>query len=523
MEYSKESLDRIEKIKSLKSSWVICYAQRFKDKQDIIDIKNINKSDYKDSEFLMKQWALGSFRTAGRIIQNRSMGKLIFAKIIDHSSSIQICFMRDNISFNTGKEIVSNLLIDWDIKTAFKIVEKFCQIWDYIGVSWDIFITKHWEITLFVKEFQILSKSVRPLPEKFHGVTDKEIIYRQRYLDLISNEDSLNRFKFRSNFISLLRKFYKERGFYEIETPVLGNSASWTAAKPFTARHNFHDEDCFLRIAPETALKKATVWRFERVFEIWKNFRNEWSDPTHMQEFTSVEHYAAWWNFEDNMKFTEEMFDYIFSKMNLSKQINIKDKNWIERTVDFTTPWKKIDYINGVKQKSWLDILTYSHEDADKLRDDIKNKWYNWVWIDNQWTSTMIDYLYKKVLRPEIIWPAFVYNYPKSMQPLARQSDLNWNIVEQFQLVLNWWEILKSYSELVDPVIQKSNFDEQAIAISKWDEEATASDDDFVLAMEYGMPCQSGWGMGIDRIISILTEQDNLRDVVLFPLMKNKK
>jgi len=242
-----------------------------------------------------------------------------------------------------------------------------------------LFLTKHGELTLFVKEFQILSKAVRPLPEKFHGVTDQETIYRQRYLDLVMNDDSFERFKFRSEFVKSIREFYWKNDFTEIETPILGNSASGAAAQPFVTHHNDFDEDFFLRIAPETALKKATVGRFERVFEMGKNFRNEGSDPSHMQEFSVFEHYAAWWNFEDNIKFTESMFDYIFDTMKLDRKIKIRDKEGVEKTVDFTTPWKRIDYIAGVKEQSGIDIAKYSAEDADKLRADIKAAGHNWV------------------------------------------------------------------------------------------------------------------------------------------------
>lgn len=221
------------------------------------------------------------------------------------------------------------------------------------------------------------------------------------------------------------------------------------------------------------------------------------------------------------MSFTENMFDYIFDTLGLERKREIIDKDGSSKMVDFTTPWKKIDYIAWVKEKSGIDIDSYGPEDEAKLRSAIKAAGYNWEWIEVQGTTTMIDYLYKKVLRPWITGPAFVYNYPKTMQPLARQSDANENIVEQFQLVLNGWEVLKAYSELVDPKIQKENFDAQSWALEAWDEEATSGDDDFVLAMEYGMPCQSGWGMWIDRIVSLLSWQENLRDVVLFPLMKS--
>ena len=523
MDYSKESIDRQQKIQNMKEAWIICYANNYRWKQDTETIRDNSLKHLKEVDFLMENWAIWEFKTAGRIVQSRGMWKLVFAKLIDNSWDIQICFMRDKVHFNTGRKLVEIIEIAWEEKSAFKIAEKFCQVWDIIWVIGDLFLTKHWELTIFVKEFQVLSKAVRPLPEKFHGVQDKETIYRQRYLDLITNQETFDRFTFRSNFVKAIREFYWKNDFIEIETPVLGSSASWAAAKPFITHHNDFDEDYFLRIAPETALKKATVGRFERVFEIGKNYRNEWSDPSHMQEFTAVEHYAAWWNYEDNMKFTEEMFDYIFTNLKLNREVEIRDKEGNPRIVNFTTPWQRIDYIEWVNKASGLDITSYKTWDEEKLISDIKAKGIQFDWMDKMVVATLIDYLYKKVLRPSIIWPAFVYNYPKMMQPLARQSDSDENMVEQFQVLVNGWEILKAYSELVDPKIQQANFDSQSGAIEKWDEEATSWDDDFVLAMEYGMPCQSGWWMWIDRIVSLLTEQENLRDVVLFPLMKSEK
>lgn len=524
MEYSKESIERQEKINELKKAWVIVYANHFYWKQDIKKIKN-EKWKIKDVSKLMEEWAVWEFKTAGRLMLLRSMWKLIFANIQDNTWSIQICFMKQKVKFNTWKELVDSLQLDSWEKTAHKLAEKYLLAGDYIWVTWDLFFTKHWEITLFVKDFQILSKAVRPLPEKFHWLSDKETIYKQRYLDLIMNEDSYNRMLFRSKVIKLLRKFYEKEGFIEVETPILWNAASGAAAKPFITHHNDFNEDFYLRIAPETALKKATVWRFEKIFEIGKNFRNEGTDPTHMQEFTTLEHYAAWRNFEDNMAFTEKMFDYLFDNLWIDRKINVIDKEGNSKIVDFTTPWKKIDYIQWVKEKSWIDVSKYTEEDIDKLKNDIKEKWIKIEWIENMWVATMIDYLYKKVLRPSIVWPAFVYNYPKTMQPLARTSDKNEKIVEQFQLVVNGVELNKAYSELVDPQIQKENFQAQLKAIEKWDEEAISWDDDFLLAMEYGMPPQSWWGMWIDRLVALLTEQSNLRDVVLFPVMKswNKK
>lgn len=519
MWYPKESIERIEKLNKLKQAWVIPYANKFPGKQDISFVIE-NQWTLKDWDTLSQSWAEWIFKTAGRLTLFRSHGKISFGKIIDCSGIIQICLVRDLVEFNTWKETVKSITLWEQEYTAYKLFEKMIDLWDIIWVIWDLFLTKHWEITLFVKEFQLLSKAIRPLPEKFHWIQDKETLYRQRYLELISDDEAYKRFLFRSKLVKTLRDFYDENWFIEVETPVLWNAASWAAAAPFITHHNYFDHDFYLRISPETALKKTTVWRFEKIFEIARDFRNEWSDPSHLQEFTMVEHYAAFWNFEDNMEFTEQMFDYLFAKLNLDKIVKIKDKEWIEREVNFTTPWKKIDYIQWVKDACGIDVQAYSMEDGDKLRQDIKSKGIEFEGMDKMWTTTLIDYLYKKVLRPNILWPAFVYNYPKTMQPLARVSDENENIVEQFQLVVNWWEMLKAYSELVDPIIQQKNFDEQAQAQAQWDEEATSWDTEFVHAMEYGMPPQSWFGMWIDRLVTILLWLDNLRDSILFPLVK---
>lgn len=515
--YSQESQVRLEKIQKLRNAWVIVYANKFNRTHNTLDLRN---QPVLDADSLMETWAQDKFFTAWRVVLYRSHGKLAFGKIKDAVWEVQLCFVRDLIKVNTWKEIVSSISIDWEDVSAHKFVEKFVDVWDYIWVSWELFVTKHGELTLFVNTVQLLSKAVRPLPEKFHWVSDKETLYRQRYLDLITNDETYDRFLLRSKFIKTLRDFYDENWFLELETPILWNAASWAAAKPFITHHNDYDLDVYLRISPETALKKATVWRFEKVFEIARDFRNEWTDPSHLQEFTMVEHYAVYWNFQDNMKFTEDMINYLFDKLNLNRKVMIKDKNWVAREVDFTTPWERIDYVERIKKDSWIDVSQYGPADSEKLLAQIKANWIEFEWMDNMVTATLIDYLYKKVTRPKIVWPAFIYNYPKTMQPLARVSDENPNVVEQFQVVVNGWEIVKAYSELVDPIEQKANFDAQWEALEKWDEEATSGDDDFVLAMEYGMPCQSGLGFGIDRFLTLILWQENIRDVVLFPLMK---
>jgi len=531
MNYSKESLERIEKVKNLKIAWINPYANKFDKKNNLEELKNLEElgGNFSDVNNLIENWAENKFSTAWRMMMFRTHWKLSFAKIKDFSWELQISFVRGKVKlkmWNVGTLHSTSLQWDEKIKiweneyTAYKFVEKIIDIWDFVWVSWEMFITKHWEKTLFVNEIQILSKAIRPLPEKFHWMADQDTIYRKNYLNLTTNDEAYNNALLRIKLLKSIREFYWKNDFLEVETPVLWNSASWAAAAPFITHHNDFDQDFYLRISPETALKKATAWRFERIFEVARDFRNEWSDPTHMQEFTMIEHYAAWWNFEDNMKFTENMFNHFFDDLWISRKLKVTNKEWISKEVNFWKEFEKIDYIEWVKKECWIDVSEFWPEDDDKLRDLLKSKWYQFDWMDIMATATLIDYLYKKVLRPSILWPAFLYNYPKTMQPLARQSDKNPEIVEQFQLLVNWVELLKAYSELVDPFIQKENFESQWDALERWDDEATAWDDDFLIAMEHWIPCQSGWGMWIDRLVSILTEQDNLRDTVLFPLMK---
>lgn len=506
----------------LKKAWVIPYANKYPKTHSCKELVTIGESwNVSDTEHLMEHWAKQTYSTAWRMMAFRTMGKLSFATLRDASGDIQIAFVKNHCQLHTGKILVNSLQIADQEVNAYKFAEKYLDIGDFVWVKGELFVTKHGELTLFIDAYQLLSKALRPLWDKWHGVKDEETVYRQRYLDMTMNEDSYETMLIRSKFLKVLREFYWSHDFVELDTPILGNSASWAAATPFKTHHEDFDIDMFLRIAPEIALKMATAWRLERVFEIGKDFRNEGSSPSHHQEFTVAEHYAAYRNFEDNIRFTEAMFDYVFDHIpELSRKVIIPDKQWIEREVDFTTPWDRIDYTAQILADSGIDVSIYTADDEEQLRKDIQAKWHTREGLEQQTTATMIDYLYKKVTRPQIIWPAFIYNYPKTMQPLARQSDANEHIVEQFQAIVNGWEILKAYSELVDPIIQQANFDEQADAAALWDSEATKSDDDFVLSMEHGMPPQSGWWMGIDRILSLLLGKSNIRDVIMFPLMK---
>ncbi len=382
-------------------------------------------------------------------------------------------------------------------------------------------MTHKGELTVFVRSFQLLSKAFLPLPEKFHGLADEETIYRKRYLDMITEKTSYDRMVFRSRFVQKLREFYYREGFIEVETPTLGNSASGALAHPFTTHHEATDSDLYLRIAPETSLKKCTVGGMEKVFEIGKSFRNEGLDPSHLPEFTSVEHYAVYWNYEDNMDFTERMFGYIIGElMDGNKKIEIINSKGEKHIVDFSGKWPRRSICDLIQEHS--DINIYEENTLEKLQKAIQKAD---IQIDGMMKlshGTLIDKLYKKVARPHIINPTFVIHQPLVLSPLARLNDTNPSIVDRFQLCINGWEVTNAYSELVDPVDQDERFKKQSDAKKAGDDEVAMPDDDFVAAMEHGMPPQSGFGMGIDRIVALLTAQPNLRDVVLFPLVKDK-
>lgn len=516
--HADEVQTRIMKTERMKVLGVVPYASSFEKKNSIASLASFDTSKFREIETIIAS-PVANVKTAGRVTLYRSFGKISFAKIQDATGEIQVMFSRENCSIVTQDGLKTTLSEEI---SAYKFVEKLVDMGDFIGVEGELFLTHKGELTVFVSAFTFLSKAIRPLPEKFHGIKDEETLYRQRYLDLISNDETYNRFLLRSRFIKVMRDFYEEEGFIELETPILGNAASGAAAAPFITHHNDYDLDVFLRISPETALKKATVGRFERVFEIARDFRNEGSDPSHLQEFTMVEHYAAYWNYEDNMRFIERMINSLFERLGLEKTVKIKDRDGVIQDVNFGATWERIDYMKRIAEVTGIDISQYGPGDEEVFRKILKEQNIVIEGMEKMGLTTLIDYFYKKLVRPKIVGPAFLYNYPKYMQPLARSSDQFPGIVEQFQVVVNGWEIIKSYSELVDPIDQRARFEEQAKAAAAGDEEATSADYDFVLAMEYAMPPQSGLGFGIDRFLTLIMGQENLRDVVLFPLVKPK-
>lgn len=436
---------------------------------------------------------------AGRITFMRKMGKMSFVTISDINGSLQIAVKKDAI----GDE-------------NYEFFKKGFDIGDFLGATGEMFTTQTGQKTLRAASIEFLGKALKPLPEKFHGVTDVETCYRQRYLDLIMNQGTRDRFLLKYNFIKEVRRFLEDDGYIEIETPVLIDHPSGATARPFIAHHNALNMDVYLRIAPETYLKRAIVGGFTKVFEFARCFRNEGMDATHLQDFNMLEGYCAYYNYRDNMVFLQKMLTHVIEKLFGQAQIQIKD-----RTIDFSGEWPVISFRDIILKDCGIDIDKTKTPEA--LLDEIKAKGIQLesdTDIHNLGLGNLIDLLYKKVSRPKLVDPTFLIGHPTSLSPLARANDDNPEIVDRFQLIINGAEIINAYSELVDPVDQCNRLKEQARLKANGDEEAMMMDQDYVTAMEYGMPPISGWGMGIDRVLQILTGQDNIRDLVMFPLMR---
>ncbi len=446
-----------------------------------------------------------SVTIAGKVMLFREMGKLTFATLQDHTGRLQIAFKDEEL----GKE-------------EYKLLQKLIDLGDIIGIEGERFTTQKGEPTVLVKKWTMLSKALRQPPEKWHGISDRETAYRQRYLDLTSNKEAFDRFVFRSNFIKAMREFYWAEGFTEVDIPVLVNSASGALATPFTTHHAALDLDVYLRIALETHQKECLIGGFDRTFALGPVFRNEGMDPSHLQEFTMCEHYASYWDYEDNMRFTEKMLTTLLKKTLGTTKVKIPNRDGALIEADFGGVWPRLSMREVILKDCGIDYDLL--ETASALRKAIKEKGIQLeVDISTLGRGNLIDQLYKKVSRPKIVSPTFITKHPIDLSPLARRNDDNPMITDRFQLVVGGWEIVNAYSELIDPVDQAGRFDSQSEAKKKGDNDAHDKDDEFVEALEYGCPPCSGWGMGIDRIVALITAQENLRDVVLFPLMKPTK
>lgn len=438
---------------------------------------------------------------AGRIVFMRKMGKLSFVRIRDIEGDMQL-----------------EIKIDMVGEDKYAFFKKLIDTGDFIGARGEIFTTQTGEKTLRVHSFEFLGKALRPLPEKFHGLTDMEMKYRQRYVDLIMNEETRKVFLGRSKLYAYIHRFLGENGFLEVETPILQNAVCGASAKPFYTHHNALDMDCNLRIAPETYLKQCVAGGFNRVYEVAKCFRNEGMDTEHLQEFTQVEWYASYWNFEDNIRFYQKFIRGLLTELTGDTKIEYQGN-----IIDFGTEWKKINYVEEMRKVLGFDFLDI--EDPGLFKDKVVEAGlFTYEELDEAKSlSQIIDFIYKRKIRTDVLEPTIIYNYPAVLIPLARRNDKDKRIIDVFQVVACGTELCKAYSELVNPITQRETFEEQLKAKAQGDDETMELDESFLSAMEQGMPPISGLGFGIDRLMMIIFNQPSIRDVVLFPQMKDKK
>ena len=462
------------------------YPERYEITHEIKDVKDLEDGTT-------------GVRVAGRIVFMRKMGKMSFLTIRDIEGKIQLSIKVDIV----GEE-------------KYQFFKECFDIGDFIGATGEVFTTHTGEKTIRVDEFEFLGKALKPLPEKFHGLTDQEACYRQRYVDLIMNQETRDRFLVRVKFIKELRNYLDNLGYMEIETPILNSKASGATARPFKAHHNALDMDVYLRIAPETYMKRAVVAGIPKVYEIARCFRNEGIDQTHLQDFTMIEAYQAYYNYKDNMKLIQNMLQTIIKNVFGTLTIQVGDKE-----VDMSGDWPSVSFRELLIKHANIDINEYNTKEKllAKIKED-KIELESETPIENLGFGNLIDVLYKKVARPYMIEPVYLTGHPSELSPLARTNDENKDISDRFQLVVNGAEIVNGYSELVNPVEQEQKLLDQASLKEAGDEEAMEMDYDYISAMEYGMPPISGWGMGIDRIIQLITNSENIKDVVMFPLMK---
>ncbi|WP_029521685.1 lysine--tRNA ligase [Persephonella sp. KM09-Lau-8] len=434
---------------------------------------------------------------AGRLIALRDQGKAAFGHIQDADGKLQVYFRKDTLGEEKYQEAMNIL-----------------DVGDIIGVKGELFRTMTGELTVEVKDFQLLAKSLRALPEKWHGLKDVELRYRHRYIDLIANPKAREIFKIRSKAIKSLREYLESKGFMEVETPILQSVASGAMAKPFITHHNALDMDMYLRIAPELYLKMLVVGGFNRVYEIGRNFRNEGIDTTHNPEFTMVEFYGAYLDYNDLMDMTEELFRKI-----LMDTVGTLKITWEGQELDFSKPFRRLPFFEALKEKTGKDKDFFL--DEEKARAFAKE-----VGIPKAEELThlkLLDKLFEHFIEEDLIQPTFVIDFPKILSPLAKTHRNDPDLVERFELIVNKQELANAYTELNDPEDQRERFLQQLKEKAAGDEEAMDIDENFLMALEYGLPPTGGEGIGIDRLVMMLTDSSSIREVILFPTLRPEK
>ena len=492
MEESELIRKRKEKILSLKNEGVALYPNDVRVKDNSAGILNRFSPMGDDDLALVEE----RFTLAGRIMAIRDFGKGAFVIIQDRKGRIQTFIQKAAIGEN-----------------AFQIFKRL-DIGDIIFIGGKVFRTKTRELTIHADEFRLLSKAVRPLPEKWHGLTDVETRYRQRHLDLITNPNVKELFYRRSRIIQMMRKFMEERDFLEVETPMMQTRAGGAVARPFSTYHNALGMELYLRIAPELYLKRLITGGMERVFEINRNFRNEGISSFHNPEFTMMEFYCAYATYEDLMIMTEEMLTFVANGILGSLKFDYQG-----REIDFTPPWQRISLKESIVQYGRIsaDVLESKNkalEKARNLRLEVK---------EGEPLGKIIMAIFEELVEPKLIQPTFVTQYPLEVSPLSRKNPKDQNFTDRFELYISGKEIANAFSELNDPDDQRERFLMQLKDREAGDDEAHEMDEDYINALEYAMPPTAGEGIGIDRLVMLLTNSASIRDVILFPHMRKKE
>lgn len=485
--------ERIKKLRKLISAGIDPYGGPFNVKNRVNEILeeygNMGREDLETRS--------GDSTIAGRIIAFRDFGKAAFAHIQDSTGKIQVYFKKD--------------FIGSDYETL-----KYIDIGDIVGLSGKLFRTKTNELTVQVKNFSLLCKSLRPLPEKWHGLRDIETRYRQRYVDLIVNPHVREIFVKRSKLIKAVRSFFDNYGFIEVETPMMHQIPGGATARPFKTYHKALGIDLYLRIAPELYLKRLLVGGYEKVYEINKNFRNEGISSRHNPEFTMLEFYIAYVDYKYLMDFTEELITSLCKE--IIGDLRVPYGENAEEIIDFTPPWPRLSMRDAMEQHGVEPSVFMSMEKARDFA--VKNN----IDITNKVThGKILDEIFKERVEPELIQPVFIVDYPVELSPLAKRKKDNPELVERFELFVGAREVANAFSELNDPADQKQRFLKQVEARKMGDEEANLMDEDFIRALEYGMPPSAGEGIGIDRLFMLFTNSPSIRDIILFPQLKPEK
>lgn len=478
--------EKLKKVQQLRDMGLEPYGRFFDKKDSIKDIL-----DNKDDETRI-------FVTAGRIVSYRRMGKNGFAHLKDQTGKIQFYVSKNEVGENEY-EIFKNL-----------------SVGDFIGLEGTLFHTQTGELTIRAKKYTVLSKNIRPLPDKVHGLTDIDLRYRQRYVDLVVNDDVMDTMKKRFKIVNFIRTYLTKKGFYEVETPMLHPLVSGAAAKPFKTFHNALDQEMYLRIAPELYLKRLLVGGFEKVFEINRSFRNEGLSIKHNPEFTMMELYQAYADFNTMMDITEDLISSLVFELYGKYEVEYEGQ-----TINLAKPWKRIKMADIVKEKTGFDIETIKDDNeaiefAKKLE----------IPLDEKVTYTkygILNLLFEEKVESTLINPTFITTYPKEISPLSKNSYNSDIWVDRFELFMTGREYGNAYSELNDPMEQKARFQTQVDLKNQGDEEACDMDLDYIRALEYGMPPAGGLGIGIDRLTMLLTNSSSIKDVILFPTLKKEK